>query len=84
MNDKGLLTGWTALLVVAGFGLVVAGGALAPDGKLYVWLLIGAWCLTLTAFSNVYRKVRDKVTERAIRDDERRRLSGLPAQDKSP
>ena len=78
MDDKGKLTAWTALLIVAGTGLALAGGALAPDGKPYTWLLVGAWGVTLTAFNNIYRKVRDKVTEREIREDERRRLGGPP------
>ena len=76
MDDKGKMTGWTAFLVLAGIGLAIAGGALAPDHSVYTWLLVGAWGVTLTAFHNVYRKVHDKVTERAIREDERAKLAG--------
>ena len=77
MDDKGKLTGWTALLTVAGIGLMLAGGALAPD-SLPTYLMVAGWGLTLIALNNVYRKVRDKVAEREIREDERRRLGGLP------
>lgn len=76
MNDQGKLTGWTAFLILAGVGLVLAGGALAPSGALYTWLLIAGWMVSMTAFNNVYRKVRDKVREREIRDEERARLTG--------
>ena len=76
MNDNGRLTGWTALLILAGIGLALAGGALAPDGQLYTWLLIAAWAVTMTALNNVYRKVRDKTREHEIRAEERNRLSG--------
>jgi hypothetical protein len=54
----------------------LAGGALAPDGQLYTWLLIAAWAVTMTALNNVYRKVRDKTREHEIRAEERNRLSG--------
>lgn len=74
MNDQGKLTGWTEFLIVAGIGLALAGGALAPHNSLCTWLLIGAWGVTLTALNNVFRKVHDKVREREIREQERARL----------
>jgi len=76
MNDNGKLTGWTSLLILAGIGLVLAGAALAPDNSLPTWLLVGGWGLTTMALNNVYRKVREKVREREIREDERRTLRG--------
>lgn len=82
MNDNGRLTGWTAFLIVAGVVLALAGGALAPDSQVYTWLLVGAWITTNIALNNVYRKVRTKVDERQIREDERRRVAGLPPQDR--
>ena len=76
MNDQGRFTGWTAFLILAGIVLALTGGWLAPDGKPYVWLLVGAYGVTLIALSNVYRKVREKVREREIRDQEQARLTG--------
>ncbi len=76
MDDNGRFTGWTAFLILAGIGLAIAGGALAPDNSPYTWLLIAAWGVTLTALNNVYGKIRGKVREREIRDDERNRLTG--------
>lgn len=78
MDDKGKLTGGTALLIVAGLVLVLIGGALAPDGQVYTWLLVGAWAATNAALNNIYRKVRTKVREREIREEEQRRLAGFP------
>jgi hypothetical protein len=83
MNDKGNLTGWTSMLILASIVLAIVGGALAPDGKLYTWLLVGAWGVMLTAFNNVYRKVRTKVDEAQIRADERQRM-GLTGRDGRP
>jgi hypothetical protein len=76
MDDKGKLTGWTVFLILAGLGLVIAGGALASDSSLPTWLLIGGWIATMTALNNVIRKVHEKVREREIREEERSRLSG--------
>jgi hypothetical protein len=76
MDDSGRLTGWTAFLILTGIGLLFAGAALAPDGSLYTWLLVAAYGVTLTALNNIHRKVRGKVREREIRDDERKRLAG--------
>jgi hypothetical protein len=75
MNDRGRLTIWTAFLVLAGIALALAGAILAPDRALYTWLFVAAFGATWIAFSNVLRKVRDKVREREIRDEERARLT---------
>jgi hypothetical protein len=80
VNDKGHPTGWTALLIVAGFALAIAGGVLAPD-SLPVYMLVGAWGLTLTAANNIFRTVRAKADEHQIRADERARITGFPPQD---
>jgi len=74
MDDNGRLTGWTAFLILASIGLAFAGGWLAPDRSLPVWLLVGAWAAAVTAGNNIYRKVREKVRERQIREEERQRL----------
>ena len=76
MNDQGGFTGWTAFLILAGIALALTGGALAPDGSVYTWLLVAAWGVTLIALNNVYRKVRTKVDEAQIRADERARILG--------
>jgi hypothetical protein len=81
MDDKGKLTGWTALLIVAGMVLMIVGGWLAPD-SLPTFLMVAGWGVTFTALNNIYRKVRSKVDERQIREDERARLAGLPPQDR--
>lgn len=81
MDDKGHLTAWTALLILAGMGLALAGGALAPDGALYTWLLAGGYAATLTALNNIYRRVRTKVREREIREQEQARLAGRTLRD---
>lgn len=75
MTDEGRLTAWTAFLVLAGIALVITGAALAPDGRVYVWLLTGGWAATMIAFNTVYSKIREKVREQKIREDERRHLS---------
>lgn len=84
MDDKGKLTAWTALLIVTGIILALIGGALAPDGKIYTWLLIGGWLCTSTALGNVYGKVRTAIRESEIREQERQRLGGRPRQDRFP
>jgi hypothetical protein len=81
MDDKGHLTGWTALLLVAGIVLMLAGGGLAPD-SLPTYLMVAGWGVTLIAFNNIYRRVRTKVDERQIREDQRSQITGLPPQDR--
>ena len=77
MNDKGHLTGWTAFLIVAGIGMAIAGAVLAPD-TLPTFLLISGYGAVLIALNNVHGKIRSKMKEREIRDDERSRITGLP------
>ena len=71
MNDQGKLTPFTVLLILGGLGMALAGGILAPD-TLPTALLGGAWWATFLALNNVYRKVREKIREREIREEERR------------
>jgi hypothetical protein len=76
MSDDGKLTFWTAFLILAGIGLVITGAALAPDHSAATWLLVAAWAVTMTALNNVYGKVREKIREREIREQERHRAGG--------
>ena len=46
MNSQGKLTGWTAVLILAGIGLAIAGAALSP-ATLPACLLVGR-CPTCT------------------------------------
>jgi hypothetical protein len=94
MNDQGKLTAGTSVLILAGIVLAFVGGALAPDGQVYTWLLIGAWICAMQAFNSVHGKIRKGVWEREIRDDERQKLAGgqatvrqmrvYPPQDRRP
>ena len=75
MKPDGKLTGWTALLILAGFGLGIVGAALAPPTTPTLLLVLG-WVCFVAAASNIYRPIRKYIAERDIRADERARLTG--------
>lgn len=74
MKENGRLTGWTCLLLLASFALVIGGAILAPPGKPYVWVLVAAWIAGMTAANRIYLRARAVIHEEKIRADERARM----------